>query len=695
MKKITLSIFILLAATWSWAQTVDRSIRPQPGPAPEIKLGKTEKFTLPNGLKVFVVENHKLPTLSVSVQLDIKPELQGDMTGFQDILSELLVGGTKKRTGEQLNKEIDFIGASIQANAAGGYASGLKKHQDKIMELLADILMNADFKEEELAKQKTRMLSGLEANENDPDAMIDNVHSAVVYGPQHPYGEVMTKESVGKISLERCRKYYETYFRPNVAYMAIVGDITLAEAKPLVEKYFSQWQKANVPVASYSNPQAPAKTSSAFVPREAAVQSVINIAYPVDLPYGSPDVVKVKILNSILGGGSSGRLFQNLREKHGWTYGSYSSISEDALKSSFTAYAKCRNEVTDSSVSEIIKEINRLRTEKVDAQDLKNHISQISGTFAISLENAGTVAQQAINIEKYGMPKDYYQNYLKNLAAVTTEDIQAAARKYLHPDKAYIIVVGNKEEVASKLAAFDTDGKVDYYDSYGRRLKEPVQKAAPAGITADDVVKHYIKAIGGESVLKSVKDVKTVSKGEVQGMALTITRMKKEPGKFKMDINAMGMTLQKVVLNGDKGYQEVQGQKAPLEQDELLETKEMADICPDCHPEVYGFKHQLKGMEQVNGKDVYVIETANATGEKRTRYFDADNYLLVKEVSVEKTPQGDMTIVTEYSDYKEIPGSNGYKIPYTVKLPVGPGMFLTATTETAEVNKGISDAEFE
>src|SRR5690606_27113192 len=208
MKKLTLSILTVAFALNAHAQTLDRSVRPKPGPAPEIKLGKTESFTLPNGLKVFVVENHKLPTIAASIQLDIQPQLEGDMTGYREMMSELLVSGTKTRSKDQLNQEIDFIGANIDASDEGISASGLKKHQDKIFALMADITMNAEFTQAELDKIKTRMLSGLEAEENEPDAMLDKVSAVVNFGTQHPYGEVATKETVQKISLDRAKQYY-------------------------------------------------------------------------------------------------------------------------------------------------------------------------------------------------------------------------------------------------------------------------------------------------------------------------------------------------------------------------------------------------------------------------------------------------------------------------------------------------------
>lgn len=698
MKKITLSILTLaLAASSVSAQKLDRSIRPKAGPAPEIKLGKTEDFTLPNGMRVFVVENHKLPTVTYSIQLDIKPELEGDMAGYREMMSELLTSGTKTRTNDKLNEEIDFIGARINASHEGITASGLKKHQNKILELMSDIAINAQIQQEELDKIKKRSLSGLEAEKNEPDAMLENVSAAVNFGKQHPYGEIATDKTVANISLDRVQKYYTTYFRPNVAYMAIVGDVTVSEIKPLIEKYFGGWAKTEVPVATYSNPTAPASTKVAFVPRDAAVQSVINVTYPLDLKPGTPDVIKARVANSILGGGSNGRLFLNLREAHGWTYGSYSSIVQDDLKGSFTAYAKCRNAVSDSSVNEIIAEMRRMQNEKVGQEELQNHLANMSGAFAIGLENPQTVAQYAINIERYKMPKDYYQNYLKSLSAVTADDVQAISRKYINPENANIVVVGSKEDVAKTVARFAKDGNVAYYDNFGQPLKESFAAPVPAGVTADGIMKKYIAAIGGEKAIKGIKDIKTVSKGSVsmggQDIALTITEMKKAPNKMKQTVEGMGMVFSKQVFNGTTGYMEAQGRKMPMEADDLAQAKQEADIYADLNAAQYGIKRTVKAMDKVNDADAYVVEVVDAGGKKSTEYYDVKSGLLVKEVSTEEGEDGSaMSIPTDYSDYKEVPGTGGYKVPYSIKR--GGPFTVIATVQSVDVNKGIADTEF-
>jgi predicted Zn-dependent peptidase len=691
MKKITLSIIALAISASSWAQTLDRSQRPKPGPAPEIKMGKTETFTLPNGLKVFVVENHKLPTVSMSIQLDIRQELQGSMAGYSDFVGELLSSGTKTRSKDKLNEEIDFIGASISANAEGAIAFGLKKNQNKMMEILSDMILNSDFKQEELDKLKTQALSGLETNKNDPDAMMDNVQKVLNYTTNHPYGEVETEESIKAITLDRCKKYYDTYFRPNVAYMAIVGDITAAEIKPLVAKYFGAWVKKEVPVAMYSQPEAPLSPKVAFVPRDAAVQSVISITRPLDLKPGAADEFAAKVANTILGGGSQGRLFLNLREKHAWTYGSYSSLSSDILVGNFGAEAKARNPVSDSSVAEIIAEMNRLQTEDVDKESLQNTLNYIGGNFAISLESPQRIAQLAINIERLKLPADYYQNYLKNLNAVTAADVKAAAQKYMNPRNMNIIVVGSKEEVASKMARFGKNNIITYYDNYGNIIVPSETKSA-GNVTAEDVMKNYVAALGGEKAIKSLKDIKTVRKGALQGGEITIMNFQKQGSKLKAVVNGtfngQTMNLSRTVLNGDKGYQETQGKKQELSGDDLDQAKEQADMQADLNPEKYGDKRTVKGIVQVNGADAYMVENLDKKGKKSTEYYDVKTNLLVKQV---QAGEGDNPgMVMEFGDYKEVPNANGYKMPFSLKMMGG-----EFKIQTVEVNKGIADKEFE
>lgn len=691
-KKIIFSVTALLIFVSAFAQKgdkkLDRSIRPVAGAAPGIKLGDIQSFELPNGLKVFVVENHKQATVAYSIALDIKPALENDAVGTANITSELMTSGTKNKTKDQLDNDIDFIGATLSANPKGLYAASLKKQQIKLLELMSEVLLNPNFKQEELDKIKTQTLSGLAQGKDDPDAISNNVKAVLNYGVKHPYGELTTEESVSKITLEKCNAYYQTYFRPNVAYMAIVGDVTMAEVKPLIEKYFGAWQKADVVSASYPMPTAPTKTRVAVVNKAGAVQSVINVTYPVDLKLNSEDAIKAKVMNTILGAGFSSRLFINLREKHGYTYGSYSSLDNDELVSEFSAYAKVRNAVTDSSVIEIMSELTRLRTEKVPQDELDGIKNYLTGNFAISLEDPATIARFAINTELYKLPKDYYANYLKNLAAVTVDDIYAMAQKYIRPENATIFVVGDKEELSKKLAQFSATKTIEFYDIYGNAVAA-VAKPIPAGVTPKTVVADYVKTIGGAKALMKVKDVSTKMNTKFQGMDISITTSQKAPNKYAMAVKMGEMVIQKEVYDGKVGKQQSMQGKKDLEGDGLEDIKTQATMNLEMNYEKLGYKLALKGIEAVNGKDAYIMEVISPKGKKSTEWYDVESKLKVKSSQTTTTEAGPITNTTEFLEYKDV---DGLKFPSVISISGAMSMKLTA--ESINVNKGVADSEF-
>lgn len=690
MKKITISIAALaMLASASYAQNLDRSVRPKPGPAPVIQLKDAQSFTLPNGLKVFVVENHKLPVVSYSFQFDIDPVIDPAKAGLDDFIGSLVTAGTKKMSKQQFDEATDRIGAVISASGSSMYGNAMKKHQHALLSLMADAMMNADFKQDELDKLKKQFKTGIEQAKIDPDAMLGNVSRVLNYGKNHPYALVTTEETIDNITLEDCINYYKTYYRPNVAYLAVVGDITLAEAKALVTKYFGSWKKSSVPKVNYPAVSFPEKTTVDFVPRDNAVQSVIGVTYPIDLKPGTQDVIKVRMLNEILGGSGTGRLFLNLREQHGWTYGAYSSFDNDIVVGNFQAYAKARNAVTDSSVNEILAEMRRIRDEKVDATTLQEMKNYVSGTFAIGLESPQTIARYAINIERYKMPKDYYKNYLKSVNAITVDDIQATAKKYVKPDAARIIVVGDKEE-AVKLKRFAADGKINYYDHYGNPIEAPVSKAVESGVTAQSVMSNYIKAVGGEQVVNGLKSIAITLASSMQGTEIKMVRKVVSPDKFMMSIIVPQMgEVQRIVVNGNKGFASAMGQTQDLDEATLATLKDQANLQSEFYPEKFGYTLNLKGIETVEGKECYVIEKTK--GEfKATVYIDKATNLPVKEVVVDGKGQSQTSL---YDDYRAVNGANGYKVAHKIvsQTPMGN---MEMTVEKVEVNTTIKDSEF-
>lgn len=652
-----------VAATEAVIEKLDRSIRPKAAPAPVIKLGEYQSFELENGLKVFVVENHKIPRISYSLVLDYSPVMEQEYAGYVQFAGQLLRTGTTTKNKDQIDETIDFLGAYLNTSATGINGSCLSKHHEAYLQIFSDILLNATFKQEELEKVRTQTLSALEAEKNEPDAIAARVAGKLNYGLNHPYGESMTEETVGKITLEKCTQFYQTYFKPNIAYLAIVGDITLAEAKPLIEKYLGSWAKGEVEVVNYPVPKAPAKTVVSIVDRSNSVQSTLNVTYPVTLKPGAPDAIKARVMNAILGGGTF-RLFNNLREKHGWTYGAYSQLSADRLIGKFNASAEVRNPVTDSAVEQILFEMNRLRTETVPDDELNMVKNFMMGNFGRSLENPSTIADFAINTARYKLPADYYANYLTNLSAVSAMDVQIMAQKYIRPDNANILVVGKAEDVAEKLKRFSGSGEVQYYDIQGNWYDPSVKvKPAPAGVTAETVIQGYIKAIGGAKKLKKIKDYTIMAAASMQGMTVNLDQYCLIPDYFLLKVGSGGMVFAKQIFNSGKGVSisPMSNETKEMEAAELESFKDQALGFPELSYTSLGYKLELLGVEeQLEKGTCYKLEVTRPSGEKSTEYYDVNSGLKVKVEMKES--------VVELSNYKAV---EGVLFPYTLSQSMG------------------------
>ncbi len=686
--KVLILFLILFVSAASYAQ-LDRSKKPAPGPAPEIKLGDYESFTLKNGLKVFVVTNKKIPKVAFNLIIDRDPILEGKNAGYINAAGQLMRTGTKTRTKDKLDEEIDFIGASINTSSSGVYAQSLKKHVNKLLELMSDIVLNPNFTQEELDKIVKQTLSGLAAEKDDPNAISGNVKSILYYGKDHPYGEPMTEETVKTITLDMCKEYYGTYFKQNITYLAVVGDITKSEAQKLVEKYFSKWESKDVSTKTYETPKAPVINKVSIVDRSNSVQSVIALGYPIELKVGSEGAIKVSLLNTILGGSFASRLNQNLREKNGFTYGAGSSFSSDEYIGSFTASTTVRNSATDSAITEILNEIKKIRAEKVSDDELQLTKNYMTGNFARSLENPQTIANFAVNIERYNLPKDYYKNYLKTLNAVTSDELLTTAKKYVKPNNMHILVVGNGEEVAKNLSKFSVSNKVDYYDLYGNPV-DPSAKKLPAGLTAEQVLNRYIEVIGGKENMLKVQDKTTKLSGTVQGMNLTLTISQKEPNKLYQFIDA-GVFQQKVLFDGVKGRTESMGQVQDMPAEQLEEMKMQASVHTILKYDELGIKTELTGMESINGKDAYKITLTSPSGKKSTYFYASDSGLLIRTMSSVSTPQGTFNQTTDMDDYRDV---QGVKYPFKMSQSFGP-QTIDLTVTSVEVNTGLSDSLFE
>ena len=668
MKKYIYSLIAVVVAFSLTAQTtIDRSTAPSPGPARVPTIASYESFELKNGLKVFVVEDHKLPRISMSLILDRDPIVEGEKAGYVAIAGDLLGSGTTTRTKAQLDEEVDFMGARFSTSASSMNVGGLSKYTDDLVEIMSDVLLNPSFETEEFEKLKSQMTSGLKANADDPDAIAGNLRGATLYGLEHPYGEVMTESTVEAVTLEDCKNYFSSYFRPNIAYMVVIGDITVKDAKKKLSKALKGWKASDVPAHDYEKTSVPSAGRIVMVDKPSAVQSVVWLGNVIDLPQGHPDIEPLRIANQILGGGMSGRLFTNLREDKAFTYGAYSSFGIDELNSTFGASAKVRNEVTDSAIVEFLIEIGRMRTESVTEEDLIAAKASLSGAFGRSLESTSSAANFALNIARYGLPSDYYNNYLARLEAVTAEDVMRVSNQYMKTDNLTISVVGKAQDVAAGLAAF---GEVEYYDAEGMPTDAPTFLFMPEGITLETVFAKYYEAMGGVDVLSSLKAMDMKAHLEIPGMPgqLKMRTAKITPNKFMMEQSMQGMTVMKMTYVDGVGKQSgMQGEKE-LEGEELEDLKKQASFVVDELAWMQDLESfTFDGQTLMDGKAVYQV----SEGEK-TRYFEVESGLFYKSTETTETPEGDMAVsmtVEEWGEY------NGIKMPKVSKQSAGQQTF--------------------
>ncbi|QRM88421.1 insulinase family protein [Lacinutrix sp. WUR7] len=686
MKTKIFTILSLFLMSIGLQAQIDRSKQPKAGPAPKIALEVPGEFELPNGLKVLVVENHKLPRVSYSLSIDNKPIKEGDIAGVSGILGSMLGNGTTNIAKDAFNEEIDFLGARMSFRSNGGYASSLSKYSDRILNLMSDAVKNPLLTEEEFQKEKEKAIEGLKSNKKSVDAVASRVGSALAYGTHHPYGEFVTEETIGKITLKDVKTFYERYYAPSNAYLVVVGDVDYTTIERQIRNYFSAWE-SNLKVVS-TVPEAMPNvkyTQINFVDMPNAVQSNISLTSNVDLKMNDPDYHAVLIANKILGGGFNSYLNMNLREAHGYTYGARSSVGSDKYVSRFKAGAAVRNAVTDSAVVETLKEIKRIKEEPVSAQALENAKAKYLGDFVLALENPQNIARYALNIELNDLPKDFYTTYLEKIKAVTVEDVQRVANKYFGTDSARIVVVGKGSEVLENLEKVTFNGEnvpIKYYDAYANKVEKPNYNIEmPSDVDANSVLNKYIDAIGGKINLDKVNSVFMTAEAELQpGMMMLLEMKKTSKDQFATEIFAMGQSMMKTVVDGEAGYKVQQGQRSEMSPEEVKTTQEEGSPFPEVNYLKSGVT--LEKIEDIDGEKAYRIKISDT----QTNFYSVETGLKIK---VEKTsPMGSAS--TYLTEYQEI---SGIKFPFKIGQTNGPRKFDFIVKEI-KVNEGVTDADF-
>jgi zinc protease len=454
---------------------LDRSKPPKAGKPKDVQFPDYFDTTLANGINLLVIENYKIPSVSVRLVFTRAGSFNdGNNFGLASFTADLLTKGTLTRTATQIAEDIDFLGANLSGGSDwdGSYVSlsCLKKHLGAAIDVLADVVQNPVFDEEEIKRSKEQRISSIIQAKDDPGSLSDKMFNKVVFDGQ-PYGNPSegTEASINGLTKDNISAFYKDNYVTNGLIIAFVGAISKDEAIKLVNEKF---KTLKTPI--YGNETATELQKSKMpagkvyiVNKIGAVQSNLRIGH-TGISRNNPDYIAVSVMNTILGGYFSSRINYNLREKHGFTYGARSGFAARYFPGDFSVDADVRNEVTDSAVGLVIEELKRIVTDEVTDDEILTVKNYLTGVFPLQLETANAVASRVINLKMYGLPKDYYNKYISAINKITKKDILDAAKKYIHPENVYIVVSGDASVIKSKMAKF---GEVEVYDADGNKIE--------------------------------------------------------------------------------------------------------------------------------------------------------------------------------------------------------------------------------
>ncbi len=663
MKKIlSLIVMVFMAAQMLVAQDIDPTKRPEPLKVKDFKFPDYTTKTLSNGVKVFIIEDHEQPTVSFSLLIPGGSSVAGSKAGVADFMTALLTKGTKTKTALEIAQKMDGIGASVGAGASADNFSvaggGLTKYTDDILEMMADVLINPTFPQEEFDKLLPQAIQALESEKANSGTIAAALTRIALYGKHHPYAIKETKESLESIKIRDIKELYRTWMKPNNATMAVIGDVKADEIVAKLENAFKGWEKGFVPEILVPKAK-PMPRGVYFVNRPGSVQSSVIVSTPA-IPYAHEDYDAADFAARIIGTGFGGRLFRTLRETHSYTYTPFGYMTGAKHVNRFACGADVRSSVTDSAIVVINEQLKDLCTNPASAEELKRLKNFRVGTFLMSFENSGTMAGLVQRADFMGVPMSRFENYPNFITTLAPEKIRDVANKYLNPKDEYIIVVGDPE-VKEKLEKF---GEIYEYDIDLNPIK-----TESVSIKPEELIANYVKAIGGQDKLDAVKSIKMIGKasvpspqGQIQITLEQVTTKNKQQYVIQ-DAGAYGKTTV-FITDGEKAWQPSRTVRGKMDEVPADKAKDLID-----NVELFDIANLAKDASKISIKgkqgDYIVLEHTNANAKKSYYYFNAKTFLVEKtEISGE---MGNTTF--EMKDYKEF---SGIMFPSTLIQIVGP-----------------------
>ncbi|NNE65508.1 MAG: insulinase family protein [Pyrinomonadaceae bacterium] len=446
-----------------------RKSPPEALSAVPFNIPQTVAFELENGLKAVVIEDRRFPTINIRVGFrfgDIDDPNDG--TGVNSAMSSMLTEGTEHYSSRELAEKIDSLGGSLSVGSGFDNtvlrASMLSPHFSKMVGLMSEVLLRPTFPKKELELYKQNAIEGLKYQRSQPDFLADEMVAATVYG-DHPYGTNSPSESqFGALKQDQLVDSWRRGLVPNNALVVAVGDVSADELRAKLEEHFAGWKKGKEPEREFADIPVYERRLMKIVDRPGSTQANIVLSN-IAIERTSPDYFDFLLMNQVLGAGASSRLFMNLREEKGYTYGAYSRIYARRHAGAFEATSEVRSAVTGESLKEFFFELNRIRDDVVGEDELNDAKNFLAGVFPIRAETQGGLIGLVVSQLLQGLPEDYLETYRDRVRAVTAEDVQRVARKYIHPEKVSVVIVGDAEDILDQVKSFADE--ISVYDAFG------------------------------------------------------------------------------------------------------------------------------------------------------------------------------------------------------------------------------------
>ncbi len=709
------------------AQTVSiwpSEFPPRPLAARPTSFPPYDTQTLPNGLRVVAVAHHEQPIVSIRLLVGAGSALDPKgKTGLAHLAAALLDQGTTTMSASQLNDTVDFIGGGMNSGAGTDLTFlnmlVMKDSFDDGLKMLSDMARHPAFATDEIARQRQQLLSSLQVSLDDPDFIANAVFERLVYG-FHPYGlpQSGTRDTLATITRDDLTAFHEKYFVPNNCILAVVGDISSADAFAAVQRVFGDWQRRDVTAPRLADPPLPARRV-VIVNKPDAVQTEVRVGN-IGIPRNHPDYMAVNLAIRILGGEGSNRLHQVLRTARGLTYGAQANFDTFRESGDFEAETNTRTAATGEVLRLIVDEFWRLQRDPVRERELADAKAYLTGSFPLTIETPDAIATQIVNVLFYGLPVSDLQNFRERVNAVTVDDIQRVAKLYLKPDRLSVVLVGNAKEFANQLQGIGFSGfetiDLDNLDLASVDFKRPARRAeSPSGVTiparkpiafaaqsavgSDDarrVLDQVINAMGGIEALRAVKTViarQTVSAPTPQGPMQTETTTYIEyPDKFRVE----AMTPAGVLSSGFDGRmawaRDPTGvHDAPPDMTAEARNNLKRDVIRlllDAEANQLMVR-LLQDSRSPDGRPQRVLELTGADGSPIVLDVDAETFRITKESFAAGTG-GQALIEETFSDYRPV---NGVQMPFAAERRAGPLTIRRRVTDL-QINKPIDPSLF-